>query len=298
MRLIDCHHAQKTSKLPYFRLFRPDTQILSALTALYWPSTAFYWPSTTKYQPVPSYTDPVPSGIKHHCLILIHCHQVLTSRAPYWPITIMDQPVSPSPDPVPPSTDWYCPLMNQYHHIPTSTAPYWPSTTKYQSIPTYTDPVSSYINQCRLPLTQYRQVPTSTTPYWPGTTKDQPFPTYTVVAWGLQTPGPCLSLFVRPSIRPSCIGNIMIFPFFSFSVLCYYANTNFFLIFLYFSFFVFFSSSKNIFTISKYSPPLPSLFFFSSAFFSFGKYSNVRLSSLVLRWAQMYASPVAYMQCF
>ena len=33
--LIDCHHAQKTSKLPYFRLFRPDTQILSALTALY-----------------------------------------------------------------------------------------------------------------------------------------------------------------------------------------------------------------------------------------------------------------------
>ena len=31
-RLWPC---SKTSKLPYFRLFRPDTQILSALTALY-----------------------------------------------------------------------------------------------------------------------------------------------------------------------------------------------------------------------------------------------------------------------
>ena len=40
--LIDCHHAEKTSKLPYFRLFRPDTQILSALTALYWPRIAYY----------------------------------------------------------------------------------------------------------------------------------------------------------------------------------------------------------------------------------------------------------------
>ena len=28
-------YAMKNSKLPYFRLFRPDTQILSALTALY-----------------------------------------------------------------------------------------------------------------------------------------------------------------------------------------------------------------------------------------------------------------------
>ena len=61
--LFDCDHAQKTSKLPYFRLFRPDTQILSALTALYWPSNAFYWPSTTKYQPVPPFTDSVPSYI-------------------------------------------------------------------------------------------------------------------------------------------------------------------------------------------------------------------------------------------
>ena len=34
-RLIVVNHAQKTSKLPYFRLFRPNNQILSALTALY-----------------------------------------------------------------------------------------------------------------------------------------------------------------------------------------------------------------------------------------------------------------------
>ena len=33
--IVDCHHAQKTYKLPYFRLFRPDTQILSVPTALY-----------------------------------------------------------------------------------------------------------------------------------------------------------------------------------------------------------------------------------------------------------------------
>ena len=50
----------KTSKLLYFRPFRPDIQILSALTALYWPSTDFYWPSTTKYRPVTASTDPVP----------------------------------------------------------------------------------------------------------------------------------------------------------------------------------------------------------------------------------------------
>ena len=103
--LMDCDHAQKTSKLPYFRLLRPDTQLLSALTALYWPSTAFYWPSTTKYQPVPPYTDPVPSWINHHRLILIHCHHVPISRAPYWTSTIMYQPVLPSSDPVPPSTE-------------------------------------------------------------------------------------------------------------------------------------------------------------------------------------------------
>ena len=64
MLSIDCDHAQKTSKLPHFRLFRPDTQILSALTAL-------YWPSTTKYQPVPPYTDPVPSWINQYRPIVI-----------------------------------------------------------------------------------------------------------------------------------------------------------------------------------------------------------------------------------
>ena len=83
---IGCNHAQKTSKLPYFRLFRPDTQILSALTALYWPSNAFYWPSTTGYQPVPTDTDLVPSWIKHYRLILTQCHQVPTATFTtlYW----------------------------------------------------------------------------------------------------------------------------------------------------------------------------------------------------------------------
>ena len=70
-----------------FQTFSTWHRILSALTALYWPSTAFYWPSTTKYQPVPPYTDPVPSWINHYRLILIQCHQVPTSRATYWPST-------------------------------------------------------------------------------------------------------------------------------------------------------------------------------------------------------------------
>ena len=100
--------------------FQPDTQILSALTALYWPSTAFYWPSTTKYQPVPPYTDPVPSWINHHRLILIHCHHVPTSRAPYWPSTIMYQPVPPSIGPVPLYINQYHSILTQYHQVSTS----------------------------------------------------------------------------------------------------------------------------------------------------------------------------------
>ena len=96
--LFDCDYAQKTSKLPYFRLFQPVTQILSALTALTWPSyrllltqyhqiptsTALYWPSTIMYHP-----------------LLLHYHQVLTSIAPFWPSTIVYQPVPPSTDPAP-----------------------------------------------------------------------------------------------------------------------------------------------------------------------------------------------------
>ena len=162
----------KNLKTALFQTFSTWHRILSAFTALYWPSTAFYWPSTTKYQPVPPYNDPVPSWINHYRLILIQCHQVPTSRATYWPSTIMYQPVSPSSDPVPPSTEQYRLLLNQYHHISTSTAPYWPSTTKYQSIPTYTDPVPSYINQYCLLLTQYHQVSTSTNLYccWLGIT--------------------------------------------------------------------------------------------------------------------------------
>ena len=166
----------KNLKTALFQTFSTWHRILSAFTALYWPSTAFYWPSTTKYQPVPPHTDPVPSWINHYRLILIQCHQVPTSRATYWPSTIMYQPVSPSSDPVPPSTEQYRLLLNQYHHISTSTAPYWPSTTKYQSIPTYTDPVPPSTNQYRLLLTQYHQVPTSTASHWPSTTKYQPVP--------------------------------------------------------------------------------------------------------------------------
>ena len=115
--LFDCDHAQKTSKLPYFRLFWPDTQILSALTALYWPSTAFYWPSTTKYQPVPPSTDPVPSCITYYRPLLIQYHQVSTSIATYWPSAIIYQPVPPSTDPVTPSTNRNRLLLTQYQPI-------------------------------------------------------------------------------------------------------------------------------------------------------------------------------------
>ena len=107
----------KTSKLSYFRLFQPDTQILSALTALYWPSAAFYWPSTTKYQPVPPSTDPVPSCINYYRPLLIQYHQVSTSIATYWPSAIIYQPVPPSTDPVTPSTNRNRLLLTQYHHI-------------------------------------------------------------------------------------------------------------------------------------------------------------------------------------
>ena len=114
----------KTWKLPYFRCFQPDTQILSALTALYWPSTASHWLSTTKYQPVLPYTDPAPSCINHYRPLLILYHQILTSIAPYWPSTIMYQPVPPSTDVEPPS-------INNYRPILTITALCWSCTTKY-----------------------------------------------------------------------------------------------------------------------------------------------------------------------
>ena len=128
----------KNLKTALFQTFSTWHRILSAFTALYWPSTAFYWPSTTKYQPVPPYTDPVPSWINHYRLILIQCHQIPTSTASYWPSTTKYQPVPPPTDPVPPSTNQYHLLLTQCHHISTSTASYWPSTTKYQPVPTYT----------------------------------------------------------------------------------------------------------------------------------------------------------------
>ena len=108
MRLIDwlinwLWPCSKTSKLPYFRLFRPDTQILSALTALYWPSTAFYWPNTTKCQPVPPFTDPIPSCINHYRPLLIQYHQAPTSIAPYLPLPF--------------GINQYRLLLTQYHQI-------------------------------------------------------------------------------------------------------------------------------------------------------------------------------------
>ena len=57
----------KNLKTALFQTFSTWHRILSAFTALYWPSTAFYWPNTTKYQTVPPYTDQVPSCINQHC---------------------------------------------------------------------------------------------------------------------------------------------------------------------------------------------------------------------------------------
>ena len=128
----------KNLKTALFQTFSTWHRILSALTALYWPSTAFYWPSTTKYQPVPPSTDPVPSCISYYCPLLIQYHQISTSIATYWPSAIIYQPVPPSTDPVTPSTNRNRLLLTQYHHISTSTTPYWPSTTKYQPVLIYT----------------------------------------------------------------------------------------------------------------------------------------------------------------
>ena len=101
----------KTSKLLYFRPFRPDIQILSALTTLHRPSTAFYRPSTTKYQPVPPYTDPAPPSTNKYCPILTQYHHESTITAFYW----------------------------QYHQVPTGTAFYCPII--YKPEPLHTDQV-------------------------------------------------------------------------------------------------------------------------------------------------------------
>ena len=107
----------KNLKTALFQTFSTWHRILSALTALYWPSTAFYWPSTTKYQPVPPSTDPVPSCINYYRPLLIQYHQVSTSIATYWPSAIIYQPVPPSTDPVTPSTNWNRLLLTQYQPI-------------------------------------------------------------------------------------------------------------------------------------------------------------------------------------
>ena len=85
-RLIDCDHAQKTSKLPYFRLFRPDTQILLPIL----PYTDL----------VPPSTNPVPPSTKQYCPILTQYHHGSTITAFYWSIATMYQQVEPHRDPV------------------------------------------------------------------------------------------------------------------------------------------------------------------------------------------------------
>ena len=107
----------KNLKTALLQTFSTWHRILSALTALYWPSTAFYWPSTTKYQPVPPSTDPVPSCINYYRPLLIQYHQVSTSIATYWPSAIIYQPVPPSTDPVTPSTNRNRLLLTQYQPI-------------------------------------------------------------------------------------------------------------------------------------------------------------------------------------
>ena len=107
----------KNLKMALFRTFSTWHRILSALTALYWPSTAFYWPSTTKCQPVPPSTDPVPTCINYYHPLLIQYHQVSTSIATYWPSAIIYQPVPPSTDPVTPSTNRNRLLLTQYQPI-------------------------------------------------------------------------------------------------------------------------------------------------------------------------------------
>ena len=64
------------SKLPYFRLFQHDTQILSALAAL-------YWPSTTKYWTIPPHSDPVPPSTNYYSPILTHYHQAPHTSAQF-----------------------------------------------------------------------------------------------------------------------------------------------------------------------------------------------------------------------
>ena len=119
----------KNLKTALFQTFSTWHRILSAFTALYWPSTAFYWPSTTKYQPVPPSTDPVPSCINYYRPLLIQYHQVSTSIATYWPSAIIYQPVPPSTDPVTPSTNRKPPSTDP---VPSYTVGSWGLQTSAQ----------------------------------------------------------------------------------------------------------------------------------------------------------------------
>ena len=57
---VDCHHAQKTSKLPYFRLFRPIPK--------------YFLPLLPYTDLVPPSTDPVPPSTNQYRRILTQYH--------------------------------------------------------------------------------------------------------------------------------------------------------------------------------------------------------------------------------
>ena len=81
----------KTSKLPYFRLFRPIPK--------------YFLPLLPYADLVPPSTDPVPPSTNQYRPILTLYHQVPTSYAPNWPNTTKYQPVPLHTDPVSLSTD-------------------------------------------------------------------------------------------------------------------------------------------------------------------------------------------------
>ena len=66
---VDCHHAQKTSKLPYFRLFRPIPK--------------YFLPLLPYTDLVPPSTDPVPPSTNQYRRILTQYHHGSTITALY-----------------------------------------------------------------------------------------------------------------------------------------------------------------------------------------------------------------------
>ena len=66
---VDCHHAQKTSKLPYFRLFGPIPK--------------YFLPLLPYTDLVPPSTDPVPPSTNQYRRILTQYHHGSTITALY-----------------------------------------------------------------------------------------------------------------------------------------------------------------------------------------------------------------------